>query len=125
MKEWTSPEYKNQFEAALQARDEGRLDEADRRLLELGNENPEDLAIALVRAGVLFKMEKFNEAWDLFGGIVRSRPDTELASRGLFHSLWKLGRYDEAFEEMKRFLSIADSEGYLELLSDLKQNLRE
>lgn len=119
----SDPYYKGRFEEAVRERDEGRFHEANQMLLKLEEENPRDLAIALVRAGVLLKMDKFQEASELFGKITRSRPDADLASRGLFHSLWKLGRYDEAFEEMKRFLSIADSEGYLELLGDLKASL--
>jgi predicted Zn-dependent protease len=120
-----SPDYKSRFEDALRIRDEGRLVEADEILSELEAENPEDPAIALIRAGVLFKLDKFKEAAELFGGILHSRLTTELASRGLFHALWKLGRYDEAFEEMKRFLAIADSEGYREFLDDINKDLRD
>ena len=70
-------------------------------------------------------MESFGEASKLFGHIVRLKPDTELASRGLFHSLWKLGRHNEALEEMKRFLLIADSEEYRQLLKGMMEGLRE
>lgn len=117
-----SRNYQSRFEEALRVRDEGRFLEAEQMLSELAKEDPGNLAITLARAGVLFKMNNFSEAAQLFGDIIRSQPSTELASRGLFHSLWKMGRYDEAFEEMKRFLSMADSEAYFDLLSDLRRD---
>ena len=120
----SDPFFVERFEEALRERDEGRFCEANQILLKLEKEDPGNLAVALVRAGVLFKMDSFQEASDLFGKITRSQPCDDLASRGFFHSLWKLGRHDEAFEEMKRFLSLKDSEGYLELLGDLKASLK-
>jgi hypothetical protein len=39
----------------------------------------------------------------LFRKLVRLSPCSETASLGLFHSLWSLGREDEALEEIKRF----------------------
>jgi tetratricopeptide (TPR) repeat protein len=39
-------------------------------------------------------------------------PKSELASLSLFHSLWQVGRRDEAMDEMARFLTVAPSEEY-------------
>ena len=113
------------FDEALRLRDQGRLVEAEEAFLQLMGQYPENLGIVVVRAGILFDLERFHDAHTLFKAILDSRPDHELASRGLFHSLWKLGKHDEAFSEMKRFLSIADSDAYAELLSDLKADLRD
>ena len=113
------------FDEALRLRDQGSLVEAEETLSQLMEQYPENLGIILVRAGVLFDLERFHDAYTLFKTILDSRPDHELASRGLFHSLWKLGKHDDAFSEMKRFLSIADSDAYADLLNDINADLRD
>lgn len=46
-------------------------------------------------------------------------PHSEMASLGLFHSLWRTDRTDAAFDEMRRFLKSNDSPHYRRLLRDL------
>jgi predicted Zn-dependent protease len=116
--------YRRRFDEAVRLRDEGCLGQAEKSLSELGEDYSGDPTINLVRAGILFSMDKFPEALRLFDTITKLQPRSELASRGLFHSLWKLGRHDEAFEEMKRFLSISESEDYRQLLKDIMSDLR-
>jgi predicted Zn-dependent protease len=118
-------DYKTRFEQAVRYRDQGCLDEASRLLEELAEQNPEDPVVALLLAGIFFDVQRFGDARALFAKIVHLKPKSELASRGLFHSLWKLERHDEAFDEMRRFLAIADSEDYRQLLNDMKADLRE
>ena len=50
---------------------------------------------------------------------VELSPRSELASVGLFHSLWDLGKVNQAFAEMRRFLRLSDSPEYSKLLRDL------
>ena len=66
-----------------------------------------------------------NKYWDLgdldtaeseFRTAVELYPENEHCSLPLFHLLWDQDRLDEAFDEMKRFLSIAKSSEYDELL---------
>jgi predicted Zn-dependent protease len=111
--------FRSRFEEAIRLRDDGLLEEADSILLDLERQEPSNPAVSLVRAGILFGMNDFDGARVLFSRIVGSKPTSELASRGLFHSLWKLGRHDEAFAEMKRFLQIAESKEYRRLLSEI------
>ena len=118
-----SAEYRLKFEEALRLRDEGCLAESSDLLLELGGGNSEDLPLNLMRAGILLDMENFSEAHELFARIVTLQPRSELASRGLFFSLWKLGRFRDALDEMQRFLSTSDSEAYRQLLSDMIESL--
>lgn len=118
-------DYRRKLDEAIAYRDNGQLDESKRILLELVEQDPKDSATALVLAGVLFSMENFCEAHKLFREIVDSQPRSDLASRGLFHSLWKLGEYNMAFDEMKRFLLIADSDDYRQLLKDITNELKE
>jgi hypothetical protein len=42
-------------------------------------------------------------------------------SKGLFHSLWKLGKQVEALEEVKRFQTISDSEDYREIVKEINE----
>ena len=43
-------------------------------------------------------------------------PHSERASLGLFHSLWRHGKVDAAFREMRRFVKEYDAPQYRELL---------
>lgn len=111
--------YKQLFEEAIRKRDDGRLEEAEKLLSELEEQQPRNLAATLVRAGICFEMGQFDLARVLFKKVVESQPRSELASRGLFHSLWRLGRHDDAFTEMRRYLLHSDSEEYRRLIDDI------
>ncbi len=50
---------------------------------------------------------------------VRLSPRSELASLGLFHSLWQIGKQGEALEEMKRFQTVSHSKDYDEILAEI------
>ena len=54
-----------------------------------------------------------------FRKAVALSPRSELASLGLFHSLWRIGRVDAAFNEMRRFIKSTDSPRYRQLLRDM------
>jgi tetratricopeptide (TPR) repeat protein len=73
---------------------------------------------------ILFSaLNKAEEAIPCFQSAVRLAPRSELASLGLFHSLWKTGREDEAFEEMKRYQLLNDwsCKDYLEIVAEINQ----
>lgn len=67
----------------------------------------------------LFSLDRSEEAADTFRKVLATCPKNEYASLGLFHSLWKLGAPREAFQEMRRFMTIVDSEEYERLLADI------
>jgi Tfp pilus assembly protein PilF len=46
-------------------------------------------------------------------------PRSEMASLGLFHSLWRTDHTDAAFDEMRRFLKSNDSAHYRQFLRDM------
>jgi hypothetical protein len=50
-------------------------------------------------------------------------PRSELASLGLFHSLWELKNYRLAYQEMERFLSSNDADNYKVTLKELYEQL--
>ncbi len=66
-----------------------------------------------------FEAGDFPAAAEAFGRTTVLSPSSELASLGLFHSLWKTGAGAAALVEMKRFLSVAPSAEYATLLCDL------
>ena len=46
-------------------------------------------------------------------------PKLEIASLGLFHTLWQQSKSDDAFEEMKRFQSVSHSQDYEEIVHEI------
>jgi Zn/Cd-binding protein ZinT len=50
---------------------------------------------------------------------VKLAPTSELYSLGLFHIFWSEGRQEDAFNEMKRFMAISDSEEYREIVTEI------
>jgi predicted Zn-dependent protease len=56
------------------------------------------------------------KAAQAFRKSTRLSPRSETASLGLFHSLWRTGNTDAAFNEMRRFVKLSDSPQYRELL---------
>jgi superkiller protein 3 len=112
-----------QFNHALRLRNEGDLQGALQLFKQLIAQYP-DFAVAYeIMGDVLWDLNAIEEARSCFQKAVTLKPESELGSLGLFHVLWELGRIDEAFEEMKRFLSIADSEEYTRLLADIQRDV--
>lgn len=108
---------KDRFNNAIKLRDEGRIDEALRILNAINVEYPNQASILGVIGGIYFGIGDLEAARTLLERVVSMSPRSELASLGLFHSLWELGRHEEALSEMKRFLAFADSDEYQRILS--------
>lgn len=97
-----------------------RLDDA-RRLLERGNgedarvlllellkQDPENQAALMMLGGAYFSADKLSEAEMVFERLILMEPGNGRFSIALFNTLWKQGRADEAAEEIRRFLAVAD-----------------
>ena len=117
MKENLKPE----FDEAVKAKESGDLFRARQILLQLHRSDPGSTAILAVLGHTCFKLNLLDEALEFFRKATLLTPHSEAASLGLFHSLWKADRTDEAFDEMRRFLSEYESEEYTRLLADLKK----
>ncbi len=74
-------------------------------------------------ATLYWDQHNYAKAAKWFAVAVRLAPLSEKASLGLFHSLWEIGKRDQAFDEMRRFLIIGESTEYRRLLRDLKGEL--
>ncbi len=77
-------------------------------------------AILGTLAHIHFTMKKFNEALGFYKEAVELSPKSELASLGLFHTLWNLNRVWDAYGEAKRFLSLRDSEEYFRMIEEMR-----
>lgn len=111
------------FNRALLLRDSGDLLGAALIFERLDKEYPNQSAILGMWASIYFHLENWEMALPLYQRTTNLSPKSELASLGLFHSLWNLGKQDEAFSETKRFLSISDSEEYRQLIKEMGEKL--
>lgn len=76
----------------------------------------------LASASALFRAKNYAEAVPIFGLFLKAQPLHEWASLGLFHSLWKLDRKEEAIAEIRRFRDAGgDSLEYRRLFKDLEK----
>jgi predicted Zn-dependent protease len=97
----------------------GKHREALRILNPLSDQHPRSAAVFGMLGRAFFEIGDMKKSRDAFKRAVDLNPKSELASLGLFHSLWGQEAASEAFAEMRRFLSITDSSEYKTLLRDL------
>lgn len=111
------------FDQAINYRDNGEYQKAINMLLKIFKEYPDDPKIHgvfVVLGGIYFDMEQYNKSLKYFKKATNLRPKYELASLGLFHSLWDLGKKKQALAEMDRILELKpDSENFVPLLKGL------
>ena len=115
-------EEETEFNRAIVLRDSGKLDEACKVLTALIEKHPQFSPPYAIKAGILFDLKLYEDAEDCFREAVTLKPLSELASLGLFHSLWNQGRQDIALEEMERFFSVGGkSEDYQNILTEITE----
>jgi len=86
----------------------GQHDNARMLLLELLKNEPNNTAALLMLGGSYFIAEKFAEAEMVFERLVLQEPGNGRYSIALFNTLFKQGRSEEAVEEIRRFMAVAD-----------------
>jgi predicted Zn-dependent protease len=97
----------------------GKSRQAARQLERLAEAHPRSAAVAGYLGGVYLDLDNPQRALVHFRRATSLAPKSELASVGMFHSLWSLDAVHEAFDEMRRFLKMSDSKEYGKLLRDL------
>lgn len=107
------------FQQALDLRGSGDHAAAVKILAQLISQDSNNIDALFLLGASLFSLDRSQEAARAFREVLKLRPKNEPASLGLFHSLWKLGDRQGAYQEMRRFLSIADSREYEQLLADV------
>lgn len=109
------------LERALQCCTRGELNAARAELESLATRNVENAQVIGMLGVVLKGLGRIDEAAQYLRHTVHLAPRSERASIGLFHCEVRLGRVDSAFEEMRRFLKIRDSEEYRRLVDEILQ----
>ena len=96
-----------------------KLEELDPLLMSLVEDVPDDDAPLLgLVAGYLRRVGRHEESLAIFERLLEEDPSSERASMGVFHGLWKLQRYSEAFDELERYLTHWKGEQHIMLLLD-------
>jgi predicted Zn-dependent protease len=113
---------KYQREQWALAQERSRLDDVPgtlKILRDLVAENPESAMLNATFANTLKAVNDIEPAIEHFQAAVKLAPTSELYSLGLFHIFWSQGRQDDAFNEMKRFMAVSDSEDYREIVTEI------
>ncbi|MCW9025355.1 MAG: tetratricopeptide repeat protein [Gammaproteobacteria bacterium] len=105
-----------------------RGEEARVALLEILNEDSKNTTALLMLGGAYFYEKKYAEAEMVYERLILAEPGSGMLSIALFNSLWKQGRHEEAADEIRRFISVADKvleretlEKYAEISKTLAQ----
>jgi tetratricopeptide (TPR) repeat protein len=115
-------ELERKIDKALELRKAGETEQPVTILSTIFEEIPaNDLRRLGLVGSLLREAGELSKALYCFDKAVESNPLSPRASLGRFHSLWRSGRYDEAFDELERFLSVAESEAHSMLLEDTRQ----
>ena len=95
-----------EFQRAIDRRDLHDFAGAREILEELAEEHPGIFGIWLVLGGVQVEQLDYEAAEESFSMATLLGPHSELASLALFHTLNHLGRANDAYAEMRRFLAL-------------------
>ena len=96
--------------------DTGHHDDARGLLLEILTEDADNQAALLMLGGEYFSTAKYPEAEMVFERLILTSPEKGQFSIALFNTLWKMDRHEEALEEIKRFMAIADQDNEAETI---------
>ncbi|HEV7505184.1 MAG TPA: hypothetical protein VGS07_09750 [Thermoanaerobaculia bacterium] len=103
---------------------EGDLEEAAKELSILVETYPDDMDVRFSYAAVLLQLRRFADVISHFTRVLEDQPVNERASLGLFHSLWKIEKRDDAIKEVRRFRAAGgESMEYRRLARDISKFL--
>jgi len=91
--------------------EQGKKEEAQMCLLAVLKEEPDNIAALLMLGGAYFVEHNLKEASIVFERLISIEPGSGQYSIALFNSLWQQQRTEEALEEIRRFIAVADKEG--------------
>jgi tetratricopeptide (TPR) repeat protein len=115
------PELNELFEQGIQLRLSGRFQEAVQVLEAAVRRFPGHAPAFWYLGGIyLHDLNEATKALSHYKKAVGLSPRSERASLGVFHSLWKLGRRREAMKELGRFLEVAHSPDYVQILAEVR-----
>lgn len=112
-----------EFNRALNLWHENKSDEAIRILKKLDKEFPNQPVIVKMIGAIYFSLEDWSNCIIYSEKNVALSPKSEHTSITFFHCLWNQERFDEAFEEAKRFIKLNGfSKEYALILEELNEN---
>lgn len=114
------------FEAAIAFRDHGRLDDAIRELLKIiasFSNHPKISGVYTVLGGIYMDMKDYASSLLNLRKAAELNPKSELASMCLYISYVKLGEYEEAIGELKRYLDDHPAKLYKDTLKELLEDI--
>ena len=107
--------------------EQGKSEESRMCLLAVLKEHPDHLAALLMLGGAYFVDTNYREARVVFERLVNMKPGVGQYSVALFNTLINLQLVDDALEEVRRFMSVADKaaeretvEQYLSVLEQIE-----
>ncbi len=112
---------KEKFNLVQELSRKGDLEGVIKGMEELVELEPNYALFRAVLANALDEFGKSDVAEKEFKKSVELDPTSEIISLGLFHCLWGQDKQIEAFDEMKRFMSISDCEDYRSILKEIKE----
>ena len=113
------PGFARRFNEALKLRSAKRYSEAKEILLTLADENAKSASVFGILGDVYWHLNSLGDAIECFRRATELSPTSELASLGLFHTLWESEQTKPALNEMVRFLTGSHSPEYAKLLPEL------
>ena len=103
-----SLDVENILKNARSLAEQGKKEEAQMCLLAVLKEEPDNISALLILGGAYFVDDNFKEARIVFERLVSIEPGTGQYSIALFNALWRLQQTEEALEEIRRFVAVAD-----------------
>jgi predicted Zn-dependent protease len=97
--------------------EQGKKEEAQMCLLAVLKEDPNNIAALLMLGGMYFIDSNYKEAKVVFERLVSLEPATGQYSIALFNTLIRLHQADEALEEIRRFMAVADKNAEKDVIS--------
>jgi predicted Zn-dependent protease len=118
-----SIDYKERFKDANRLRKRGDNAGAIKLLRKLVADFPTKPAAYLVIGHILWDCGELAHASRAFRRATKRFPKLQIASLGLFHTLWKQSKTDAAFAEMKRFQRLSRCQDYEEIVNEILEKL--
>ena len=99
---------KQTLKRARELTEANRHEDARLCLLELLKDEPKNETALIMLGGAYFALHKYAEAEMVFERLILMKPGRGEYSIALFNTLWHQKCYEEALEEIKRFMDHAD-----------------
>ncbi len=104
---------------AIELKNQDQYDEAAGLLCVVAESHTESASVHALLADVFWEKGDLEKAVLSFRRAVELSPTSEMASLGLFHTLWESKDKPGAVSEMHRFLSVSKSEEYAGIAKEL------